>query len=156
MIAIPSGFEPRAAMELNHTIIWAKDREKSVAFYEEVLGLEAQEIFGGHFIAVRINDALTFDFANAGGRGSPQHYAFKVNDEEFDAILGRLQERGLPYWSQPGMAVPDMQIYHHNGGRGVYFHDVDKNGLEILTADYNDQKSWSKSRPRMPADLEAP
>lgn len=132
-------------MELNHTIIWAADREKSVAFYKEILGLKAEEIFGGHFIAVRINDSLTFDFAPSRGRVTPQHYAFKVSDEEFDAILGRLQQRGLPYWSRPAMAVPDMQIYHHNGGRGVYFHDEDKNGLEILTADYNDKESWTQS-----------
>ena len=131
-------------MELNHTIIWAADRKKSVAFYEQIMGLEAKEIFGGHFIAVRINDSLTFDFAQA-ERGAPQHYAFKVSDAEFDAILGRLKERGLPYWSRPAMRVPDMQIYHHNGGRGVYFHDEDKNGLEILTADYNDKASWSRT-----------
>lgn len=143
-------------MELNHTIIWAADRQKSVAFYVDVMGLEAKEIFGGHFIAVRINDALTFDFAEARGRGSPQHYAFKVSDDEFDAILGRLQERNLPYWSQPGMQVPDMQIYHHNGGRGVYFHDEDKNGLEILTADYNDKESWGKQRPGAPAGSDTP
>ncbi len=137
-------------MELNHTIIWAADREKSVAFYEEILGLEAKEIFGGHFIAVRINDSLTFDFAPSRGQTTPQHYAFKVSDAEFDAIVVRLQDRGLPYWSSPGMRVPDMQIYRHNGGRGVYFHDVDKNGLEILTADYNDQESWSHTTETSP------
>ncbi len=133
-------------MELNHTIIWAADRKKSVAFYVDIMGLEANEVFGGHFIAVKINDSLTFDFAQGPGRGS-QHYAFKVSDDEFDAILGRLQETGRAYWSRPALAVPDMQIYHHNGGRGVYFHDEDKNGLEILTADYNDKASWRQTSP---------
>lgn len=132
-------------MELNHTIVWAEDRKKSVAFYEDILGLEAREIFGGHFIAVKINDSLTFDFAESSRKRPYQHYAFKVTEEDFDVILGRLKERGLPYWSSPGMLVPDMKIYEHNGGRGVYFHDEDKNGLEILTADYDDTKSWSKS-----------
>ena len=45
-------------MELNHTIIWSSDRAKAVAFYVDILGLEAKELFGGHFVAVRINSAL--------------------------------------------------------------------------------------------------
>jgi catechol 2,3-dioxygenase-like lactoylglutathione lyase family enzyme len=129
-------------MELNHTIIWAADRKASVAFYAAIFGLEAQELFGGHFLAVRINDGLTFDFAQTSRKTAPQHYAFKVTEQEFDEVFSRLKERGLPYWSRPAMAEPDMKIYRHNGGRGVYFHDVDKNGLEILTANYDDTKPF--------------
>jgi catechol 2,3-dioxygenase-like lactoylglutathione lyase family enzyme len=129
-------------MELNHTIIWAADREKSAAFYADIFGLEAEELFGGHFLAVRINDSLTFDFAESSRKPAPQHYAFKVTEQEFDEIFERLEARDVPYWSRPRMAVPDMKIYRHNGGRGVYFHDVDKNGLEILTASYDDTKPF--------------
>lgn len=129
-------------MELNHTIVWAADPEKSAAFYADVFGLETAELFGGHFLAVRVNGALTFDFAASSRRPAPQHYAFKVTEEEFDKILARIEERALPYWSRPRMTVPDMKVYRHNGGRGVYFHDLDNNGLEILTASYDDSKPF--------------
>ena len=31
-----------------------------------------------------------------------QHYAFLISDPEFDEIFGRIQERELPYWADPG------------------------------------------------------
>jgi hypothetical protein len=35
-----------------------------------------------------------------------------------------------------------MKVNHHNGGRGVYFRDLDGNMLEILTADYDDSQPF--------------
>ena len=49
---------------------------------------------------VRVNDSLMFDFDNR-DRFESHHYAFLVSDEEFDAILGRVQAEGLPYGSEP-------------------------------------------------------
>ena len=133
------------AIELNHTIIRAVDREKSVQFYRDILGLDSEALFDGHFLAVRINDSLTFDFAEAGDtKPVPQHYAFKVSEEEFDEIFNRIKEHKLPYSSTPQAGVVDMQIYRHDGGRGVYFRDCDSNGLEILTADYDDSKPFER------------
>ena len=133
------------AIELNHTIIRAVDREKSVQFYRDVFDLETEALFDGHFLAVRINDSLTFDFAEAGDTTPvPNHYAFKVSEKEFDEIFGRIKQRGIPYSSTPQADVVDMQIYRHNTGRGVYFRDCDNNGLEILTADYDDSKPFER------------
>lgn len=133
------------AIELNHTIIRATDREKSVQFYRDIFGLETEALFEGHFLAVRINDSLTFDFAEAADTTPfPQHYAFKVREEEFEEIFTRIKECEIPYSSTPQAGVVDMQIYRHNGGRGVYFRDCDNNGLEILTADYDDSKPFER------------
>ena len=130
-------------IELNHTIIRAVDREKSVRFYRDIFVLESEALFDGHFLAVRINDSLTFDFAQASdATATPQHYAFKVSEQEFDEIFGRIKARNMPYSSTPKSSVVDMKIYRHNGGRGVYFRDCDGNGLEILTADYDDSKPF--------------
>ena len=101
--------------------------------------MEYQEVFDGHFLAVKINDSLTFDFERAANApGSPQHYAFKVSDQEFDEIFDRIKSRNLPYNSSPDYSGFDMKVNHHNGGRGVYFRDLEGNVLEILTADYDD------------------
>ena len=133
------------SIELNHTIIRAADRKKSVQFYRDVFGLECEELFDGHFIAVHINDSLTFDFAQAGStKPNPQHYAFKVSEQEFEEIFNRIKERGISHSSTPEKNVVDMKIYRHNGGRGVYFRDCDNNGLEILTADYDDTQPFER------------
>ena len=130
-------------IELNHTIIHAANREKSVEFYRDIFGLECEELFDGPFLAVRINNSLTFEFAEANNAPhTPQHYAFKVSEQEFDEIFERIKARKMSYSSSPEGSVVDMKIYRHNGGRGVYFRDLDRNGLEILTADYDDSKPF--------------
>ena len=63
------------------------------------------------------------------------HYAFLVSEEEFDQIYGRILERGLDHWADPGRSQQG-QINHHDGGRGVYWPDPSGNWLEIITRPY--------------------
>ncbi|WP_030788536.1 VOC family protein [Streptomyces sp. NRRL S-920] len=122
-------------VELNHTIVSATDMEASAQFLADLLGLEVSPQYGP-FMPVEIPNGVTLDFFD-GGKGPivPQHYAFLVSEDEFDAIFGRIKERGLPYWADP---------YHHraneintnDGGRGVYWNDPDGHKLEILTKPY--------------------
>lgn len=85
----------------------------------------------GHFAAVRVNDSLTLDFANA-TRFNSHHLAFKVNEDQFDAIFGRIQDEGIPYGSAP-RSLHDAKINRRGGGRGVYFEDPKGHVLELLT-----------------------
>ena len=43
---------------LNHTIVWARDKEGAARFFAEIFGLRF-EGSGGHFAPVRVNDTLT-------------------------------------------------------------------------------------------------
>ena len=87
-------------IELNHTIVPAHDNEASARFYQEMFGFECDGPLG-HFAPVRIaGQALTLDF-DTRERFHPQHYAFKVSEEEFDQIFGRIEARGLVYGSGP-------------------------------------------------------
>jgi hypothetical protein len=52
-----------------------------------------------------------------------------------DAIFGRIQARGLPYWADPAKRIAN-QINHHDGGRGVYWNDPNGHMLEIITRPY--------------------
>ncbi len=70
----------------------------------------------------------------------PQHYAFLVDESEFDQIHGRIQARGVPYWADPGQRRP-QQINPNDGGRGLYWLDPDGHILEILTVPYG---GWPK------------
>ena len=60
------------------------------------------------------------------------HYAFHVDDAEFDAILGRVQAAGIPYGSDP-WHTENKELNNWRGGRGVYFRDPNGHLLELLT-----------------------
>ena len=117
-------------MDLNHTIIPARDKEASANFFARIMGLKYEGAHG-HFAPVRVNDALTMDFDNRDAFES-HHYAFHIDDEEFDAIYARVKEEGLKYGSGPG-SHEDMQINRRRGGRGFYFADPDGHLYEVLT-----------------------
>ena len=117
-------------LELDHTIVPARDKDKAARFFARIFGL-AYDGVEPPFAPVRINDRLTLDFVDDDDF-RVQHYAFKVSEAEFDAIFGRVQADGVPYGSGP-YRLEDGQINHRNGGRGVYFRDPDGHILEILT-----------------------
>lgn len=117
-------------IRLDHTIVPAKDKDASAAFFAEIFGLTVKR--GGYFTQVQINDSLTFDFDDDPEAAGGHHYAFHVSDPEFDAIFGRVEARGIPYGSGPSHHT-DGQIYRHRGGRGFYFEDLDGHLLEVMT-----------------------
>jgi catechol 2,3-dioxygenase-like lactoylglutathione lyase family enzyme len=124
------------AITFNHTIVAAKDRRASADYFTDLFGLPAAQEFGP-FLAVTLNHGVSLDFAQVPDDQdiTPQHYAFLVSDTEFDAIYGRIRERGQQYWADPHGAHPN-EINHHHGGRGVYFQDPAGHYLEIITRPY--------------------
>jgi catechol 2,3-dioxygenase-like lactoylglutathione lyase family enzyme len=122
-------------VQLNHTIVQAKDREESARFYAEVLGVSIAGRMGP-FVVVALDNDMTLDFVSVGDSAIPsQHYAFKVSDQEWDEIFGRIKDRGLPYWADPFHRHPGRTNTEF-GGRGVYFEDPNGHNLEIMTTDY--------------------
>lgn len=89
----------------------------------------------GFFVSVELDDGVVLSFAEPGVDFHGQHYAFLVDDETFDGILGRVQARGLAYWADPQMKRPN-EINTNHGGRGVYFDDPSGHHLEALTRRY--------------------
>ncbi|MGV9744977.1 VOC family protein [Rhodococcus zopfii] len=122
------------AVELNHTIVHATDRDASARFFADILGLAAPKPFGP-FQVVQVDNDVSLDFMSGSGPVRPQHYAFLVGESEFDEIFGRIRERGLPYWADP-MHRRSGEINTNDGGRGVYWDDPDGHSLEILTRPY--------------------
>jgi catechol 2,3-dioxygenase-like lactoylglutathione lyase family enzyme len=127
-------------IRLDHTIVPAKDKLASAEFFAEIFGLRV-EPGAGHFAQVRINESLTFDFADErgsrgerGGRrtGESHHYAFHVGEREFEAILGRVKARGITYGSEPHDHT-NGRINRRRGGRGFYFEDPYGHLLEVMT-----------------------
>lgn len=122
------------SIELNHTIVSARDPQASAVFLAEMLGRAAPVRFGP-FHGVELDNGVTLDFIRAEGDIPILHYAFIVSEPEFDEIFGRIRDCGLTYWADPGHHRPG-QINHNDGGRGVYWDDPDGHRLEIITRPY--------------------
>jgi catechol 2,3-dioxygenase-like lactoylglutathione lyase family enzyme len=121
---------PRMPITLNHTIVPSHDKESSARFFARIFGLPYDGL-DGHFAPVHLNDTLTLDWDDA-GQFESHHYAFLINEAEFDAIFERLKSEGVVYGSGPG-SPRDGQINTRYGGRGLYFADPDGHLLEIMT-----------------------
>ncbi len=123
-------------VELNHTIVWCRDKERSSAFLTEILGLPPATTFGP-FRVVDVANNVSLDFGDDIDESeiAPQHYAFLISEGEFDQIFERIQQRELTYWADPGRTQANT-IYRHFGGRGVYFEDPDGHLLEVMTRPY--------------------
>jgi catechol 2,3-dioxygenase-like lactoylglutathione lyase family enzyme len=121
-------------VRLNHTIVGARDKKVAATFLSEILGLPKPVPFGP-FLGVPTGNDITLDFMDWGDDIPTQHYAFLVDESEFDEIFGRIQARDLPYWADPHQHQKG-EINTHDGGRGVYFEDPSGHLLEIITRPY--------------------
>lgn len=122
------------AITLNHTIVPCHDHVLCAQFYARIFEFNYEQDWGP-FAIVRVNDSLTLDFMEK-DKFSSNHYAFKVSEEEFDAILQRIKTEQCGFGSGP-MSVKNGDINHAYGGRGVYFPDPNGHILEIITQDYD-------------------
>ena len=119
------------AIALNHTIVWCRDQQASAMHITELFGLPAPTRFGP-FLVVEMANGVSLDYHETDDEIAPQHYAFLVGEDDFDAIFGRITERGLDHWADPMQSQPG-KINHNDGGRGVYFPDPDGHYLEVIT-----------------------
>lgn len=117
--------------QLNHTIVWCRNKQVSATFLVEILGLPAAEPFGPMLI-VKLDNSVSLDFYDNDPPIASQHYAFLIGDDDFDAAYARLQARQLRWWADPGKLRPG-EINNYGGGRRVYFDDPDGHLLEIMT-----------------------
>ncbi len=122
------------SVQLNHTIVSCRDQQRSAAFLTEILGLPPATRFGP-FLVVEADNHVSLDFSETSREIAPQHYAFLVDEEDFDASFSRIRERALTYWADPGQTRRE-EINTRDGGRGLYFEDPDGHMLEILTRPY--------------------
>lgn len=120
------------AVELNHTIVAARDPDAEARFLTEILALPAPTRFGP-FLVVATANGVSLDVMRA-DEPVPQHYAFLISEEEFDAVDGRLRERGAPTWADPHHHEPGLN--RNDGGRGMYFDSPSGHVLEVLTRPY--------------------
>ncbi len=122
------------SVELNHTIVHARDRAAAAGEVAEILGLDPPASFGP-FAVVELANGASLDFMDEAADFDGQHFAFLVDEEEFDQIQQRLRDRGKQWWADPFKRSPG-EINTNDGGRGLYWEGPDKHWLEIITRPY--------------------
>lgn len=122
------------SIQLNHTIVYTKDQDESAEFLSDILGLGTPTTYGP-FRVVQVDNDVSLDFLTTDAAVAPQHYAFLVEESTFDEVYGRIRERGLQHWADPGRSKPG-EINTNDGGRGVYWAEPSGHLLEIITRPY--------------------
>lgn len=122
-------------IHLDHTIVPSRTKVASARRLAELLGVAWSDKALGPFAPVFVNDGLTLDFIDTDEDFPVYHFCFRVSEEEFDAILGRIQAAGIPYRSSVRGPV-DMKINTDYGGRMIYWNEPDGHQWEMLTVSY--------------------
>lgn len=130
----PGQEDRHMSVQLNHTIVWCSNKQKSATFYTDILGLPQATVFGP-FLVVALSNGVSLDFHEKDGAIALQHYAFLIGEDDFDQVFGRIRERGLKYWADPGKQRPG-EIDRDDGGRRIYFDDPNGHLLEVMTHPY--------------------
>ncbi|MQA18991.1 MULTISPECIES: VOC family protein [Telluria group] len=122
-------------IHLDHLLIPVRDKIAAAKQLAELLGVPWSATGVGPFAPVFVSDSLTIDFDQWPEPIPLQHYCFRVEQADFDAILGRIKAAGIPYRSSV-FADNDNQVGSYNGGSIVYWNQPDGHQWEILTVSY--------------------
>jgi catechol 2,3-dioxygenase-like lactoylglutathione lyase family enzyme len=120
-------------VRLNHTIVPVTDKRVSADFLNHILGIHAGHAWGP-FIVLPLGGGVSLDFVDAATL-EEHHYAFQVEEADFDPIFERIRATGTSYYADPFRNRPG-EINHNYGGRGVYFDDPDHHLMEVITQPY--------------------
>ncbi len=123
-------------IELDHTIVPSHHAANSAERLAALLGVPWSAAASiGPFSPVYVSDGLTLDFVQTDEAFPIYHFCFRVSEEDFDAILGRLQAAGIAYRSSVRGPM-DMQVNADFGGRMLYWTEPDGHMWEMLTVSY--------------------
>lgn len=122
-------------VQLDHLLVPSSDARAAAQLLAELLGVPWSETGVGPFVAVYVNAGLTLDFDQWDVPVPLLHYCFRVEESEFDAILGCLRAAGIPFRSQVRGPV-DFNVDTGHGGRIVYWNVPDGHQWEMLTVSY--------------------
>ena len=122
-------------IHIDHLMVPSRNKKAAAKLLAELLGVRWSETGIGAFVPVYVNDGLTLDFDQWTAGVPLLHYCFRVGEEEFDEILGRIRAAGIPYRSRVHGPI-DFVVDTAHGGRIVYWNEPDGHQWEMLTVSY--------------------
>lgn len=117
-------------VELDHTVLPARDKTSSAEFLASILGVEASAA-SGPFLPIEVANGVTLDYMDSDDFRA-HHYAFLVSEEEFDAIFTRIEAAEISYYADPGHRGIG-ELNHRHGRRGFYFDDPNGHAMEVIS-----------------------
>jgi len=121
------------ATVLDHTILPVLDREASVHFYVDLIGLEDGGLLFD-WAVIRVNEHLVIDLSEQ-AEAPHRHLAFAMDREGFEAAFARIRAAGLPFSDDPHIDDNQQGPGRTQGARGmadaVYTDDPSGHGIEI-------------------------
>jgi catechol 2,3-dioxygenase-like lactoylglutathione lyase family enzyme len=123
---------------LDHIVLNVTDVERSLAFYERVLGMGAERVEQWRrgelrFPSVRVNESTIIDLVQAPAEPSERrlnlaHFCLVTDDADLDSVARELSSAGVAIEVGPAT---------RSGARGnalsIYFRDPDNNLIELRT-----------------------
>jgi catechol 2,3-dioxygenase-like lactoylglutathione lyase family enzyme len=118
---------------IDHVALLVRDVERSVHWYQEVLGLQRlyQDVWGSFPAVVGVGGTSLALFPVTSPAPNPppgrdticvRHIAFRVDQPNLLAAREALQRRGIPF-----------RFQDHDAAHSIYFEDPDGHQLEITT-----------------------
>jgi catechol 2,3-dioxygenase-like lactoylglutathione lyase family enzyme len=106
---------------LNHLTLAVADLNRSITFYRDVLGCELRATWneGAYLEAGSLWICLSVEPKPITLREDYTHYAFDTNEEEFEALSGRIRNHAR-IWKE-----------NRSEGASLYFRDPDGHRLEL-------------------------
>lgn len=119
-------------VQVDHTIVPARDRAADAAFFTEMSGLlPAAEL--GPVLVARLADQASIDVVQHDGADlTARRDAFLVAEHRCTAIHERILARGVAHRADPAIRRPG-ETNRHDGGRGVDFPSSSGHFLEAIT-----------------------
>ena len=94
------------AIELNHTIVPARDPKASARFLADVLGVKVGTSVS-HFTPVTLDNHVTLDYDHA-DEVVPHHYAFAVSGAELAVVTGKTYSL---YFKDAGLEAAVREVF---------------------------------------------
>ena len=126
-------------LQLDYLILAVNDRQKSIEFYTQVLGMTCEgEREGTPFSVIRVTPEMVLQLAPFGTKGG-EHLAFSVTRAELDRAMARLRERGVEYGDSfdtvGNMRGPGDSGGAKGAGKSIYLFDPSRHLIEFICYD---------------------
>jgi lactoylglutathione lyase len=120
-------------MQLDHQSIFVEDIEKSVTFYQSVLGMDVLRTTGnpttGAWVGADGKDIVHLNVGPSAGRAHVKDIHIALRTDRFEQLVAELRAKGVPFenWSGEKSTVNRHAI----GFQQIYLQDPDGYWIEI-------------------------